>query len=81
MYRPYVPNKTISLPDDVLPIIATLDVPFSQWVAEQLRVYAARRPRLTLGDQVLADTSLAEQRPDEAVLAAVLDRMNRTAPW
>ena len=33
-YYTYVPNKTISVPDDVVPIIDDLDVPFSRWVTE-----------------------------------------------
>ena len=31
-----MPNKTISLPDEVIPIIDTLDQPFSNWVRDEL---------------------------------------------
>jgi hypothetical protein len=31
-----MPNKTISLPDEVIPIIESLDQPFSNWVRDQL---------------------------------------------
>lgn len=31
-----MPNKTISLPDEVIPIIDSLDEPFSNWVRDQL---------------------------------------------
>ncbi|NIT98431.1 MAG: hypothetical protein GWN79_24640 [Actinobacteria bacterium] len=31
-----MPNKTISLPDEVMPIIDTLDQPFSNWVRDEL---------------------------------------------
>ena len=37
MYDTYMPNKTISVPEDVVPIIDGLGVPFSTWVADQLR--------------------------------------------
>jgi hypothetical protein len=30
----YVPNKTTSVPDDVVPIIESSEVPFSRWVAK-----------------------------------------------
>ena len=35
-YGTYVPNKTISLPDEVIPIIDELGQPFSHWVRDQL---------------------------------------------
>ena len=38
----YMPNKTISVPDDVVPIIDNLDIPFSKWVTEQLRRHVAQ---------------------------------------
>ena len=31
-----MPNKTISLPDEVMPIIDSLEVPFSNWVRDEL---------------------------------------------
>ena len=77
-----MPNKTISLPDDVLPILDDLEVPFSAWVATQLRHYAATRSSLSIGQQFLADAELAGDRPptEEESLAA-LGRMERSAPW
>ncbi len=41
MESTYVPNRTISLPDDVVPFIGGLGVPFSTWVADRLRHHAA----------------------------------------
>jgi len=77
-----VPNKTISVPDDVLPIIERLGVPFSTWVADQLRRHAAAHTGLTLGQQLLADAAMAGAEPptDDASRAA-LERMDRSAPW
>lgn len=77
-----MPNKTISVPDDVLPIIDSLGVPFSVWVADQLRHYAATRTELSLGQQLLADAALAGREPptDEESLA-VVKRMERSASW
>jgi len=49
MQTTYMPNKTISVPDDVVPIIDSLDVPFSKWVADQLRHHAASQTGLDLG--------------------------------
>ena len=77
-----MPNKTISLPDDVVPIIESLDVPFSTWVADQLRRHAATRTGLSLGQQLLADAALAgSEPPTEEGLRAVAERMERSAPW
>lgn len=76
-----MPNKTISVPDDVLPIIESLDVPFSRWVTDQLRRHAAQSEE-TLGRQLLIDAALAEAsppRPEES--RAVGERMERSAPW
>ena len=77
-----MPNKTISVPDDVVPIIDSLDVPFSKWVADQLRRHAASQTGLDLGQQLLADAALAGAAPrtDEESRAAV-ERMERSAPW
>ena len=77
-----MPNKTISLPDDVVAIIDSLGVPFSIWVSDQLRRHAATQTGLTLGQQLLADASLASAEPPsgEESLAA-MERMERSAPW
>lgn len=75
-------NKTISLPDDVIPIIESLDVPFSHWVTAQLRRHAAQS-MTSLSQQLLADAAMAaaEPRPDQRDARAVGRRMERTAPW
>lgn len=74
-----MPNKTISVPDDVIPIIEGLDVPFSRWVTDQLRRYAAQST-MSLPDQLLADAALAaDERPPDR--EAVAERMKRSAPW
>ena len=66
MYNTYMANRTISLPDDVTPIIESLDVPFSTWVADQLRRHAAAQSALSLGQQLLADAALAgRERPTD----------------
>ena len=78
----YMANKTISIPDDVLPIINSLDVPFSRWVADQLRHYAATKIDLSLGQQLLTDAALAGTKPptkDESL--ATVRRMDQSAPW
>jgi len=78
MYSTYMPNKTISVPADVIPIIETLGVPFSQWVADQLRRHAAAST-MSFADQLLADAELATgQPPDRDSVGA---RMERLAPW
>ena len=66
MYDTYMPNKTISVPDDVVPIIDSLDVPFSTWVADQLRHHAATHTGLGLAQQLLADAELAGAEPPTA---------------
>ncbi|MDY7102971.1 MAG: hypothetical protein S0880_17460 [Actinomycetota bacterium] len=77
-----MPNKTISVPDDVVPIIESLGVPFSRWVTDQLRRHAAERSELSLGQQLLADAALAgDDRPSEEQSRAALERMDRSAPW
>jgi len=76
-----VPNKTISVPDDVVPIIETLGMPFSRWVTEQLRRHAAASGT-SFGDQLLADAALAaHDRPTRTDAVAVGRRMERSAPW
>ena len=77
-----MPNKTISVPADVLPIIEGLDVPFSRWVTDQLRLHA-EQSRSSFGEQLLADAALAEQanadeRPDREEVGR---RMERSAEW
>lgn len=80
-YGTYIPNRTISLPDDVTAIIASLDVPFSQWVADQLRRHAAAS-RLSLSEQLLVDAALAGQRGLKSADAqAIGQRIERAAPW
>jgi hypothetical protein len=80
-YRAYVPNKTISVPDDVVPIIESLDIPFSRWVTEQLRRHAAQSAR-SLGAQLLEDAALARtDRPSRRDARAVGARMEQSAPW
>ncbi len=82
MYNTYMPNKTISIPDDVVPIIDRLGLPFSIWVADQLRRYAATQTGLSLGQQLLADAELAGAEPPTAQESqAVMERMERSAPW
>lgn len=82
MYHTYVPNKTISVPDDVIPIIEDLGVPFSTWVADQLRRHAATHTGLSLGQQLLADAAVAGAAPPtEAESRAAMERMDRSAPW
>jgi hypothetical protein len=88
MYTTYVPNKTISLPDDVVPIIERLDVPFSRWVTEQLRRHAAQST-VTFAQQLLADAALAEaeaevggaKRPSRSDARAAGGRMEQSASW
>ncbi len=81
MYNTYMPNKTISVPDDVVPIINSLGVPFSRWVTEQLRRHSAQSTT-TFARQLLADAALAAGQPltrSDAFAAA--ERMERSAPW
>lgn len=82
MYDTYVPNKTISVPDDVVPIIDTLGVPFSTWVADQLRHHAATHSGPGLSQQLLADAALAGNKPPTAAESLkAMERMERSAPW
>lgn len=77
-----MPNKTISVPDDVVHIIETLEMPFSKWVAEQLRHHEASRVSMSLGQQLLADAEMANtDRPTKKESLAALQRMARSAPW
>ncbi len=79
-YHTYMPNKTISVPDDVVPIIDALEVPFSAWVADQLRRHAASRADMSLSQQFLIDAALAE-RPTVEESRAAVERMERSASW
>lgn len=81
-YDTYMPNKTISVPDDVVPIIDGLGMPFSTWVADQLRRHAAKHAGLSLSQQLLADAALAATEPPTSEESlALLERMERSAPW
>ena len=81
MYNTYVPNKTISVPDDVVPIIDSLGVPFSRWVTDQLRRHSAQTTT-TFVQQLVADAALAAGEPlTERDALAVAERMERSAPW
>lgn len=76
-----MPNKTISVPDDVVPIIDSLGVPFSRWVTEQLRRHAAQSTK-SLAQQLMADAALAAtERPTADDARAAGERMERSAPW
>jgi hypothetical protein len=77
-----VPNKTISVPDDVVPIIDSLGVPFSRWVTDQLRRHAASSAT-SLAEQLVADAALvaAEPRPTRQAARVTGGRMERSAPW
>jgi hypothetical protein len=76
-----MPNKTISVPDDVVPIIASLGVPFSRWVTEQLRRHAAQST-MSFAEQLLADAALAAtERLTEQDARTAGERMERSAPW
>jgi len=82
MYDTYMPNKTISVPEDVVPIIDGLDVPFSTWVADQLRRHAATRSESSFAQQLVADAELVKAEPPTAAESlAALERMDRSAPW
>lgn len=76
-----MPNKTISVPDDVVSIIDSLHVPFSRWVTDQLRRHAAQS-NMSFVDQLVADAALAgTDGLSRADAAAVGERMDRSAPW
>ena len=77
-----MPNKTISVPDDVVPIIESLGVPFSTWVADARRRHGATKAGLSLGQQLLADAALAgSEPPTDEESRVVAERMERSAPW
>lgn len=83
-YVEYVrmPNKTISIPDDVVPLIENLGVPFSTWVTNQLRLHAATQVGASLSQQFLADAVLAGTKPPSAAESLqAMKRMERSAPW
>ena len=76
-----MPNKTISVPDDVVPIINGLGVPFSRWVTEQLRRHSAQSTT-SFAQQLAADAALAaDDPPTERDALATAERMERSAPW
>jgi hypothetical protein len=77
-----MPNRTISVPDDVVPIIEALEIPFSRWVTDQLRLHSAQS-KISFAKQLEADAVLAgsEPRPSIADARRVGARMNRSAPW
>lgn len=63
-------------------IIDSLDVPFSTWIAEQLRRHAADVTGPDLGQQLLEDAALASsERPTGEESRRAVERMERTAPW
>ncbi|MDE0368939.1 MAG: hypothetical protein OXI84_02225 [bacterium] len=69
------------MPDDVVPIIDNLGVPFSRWVTDQLRRHSAQTTA-TFAQQLLADAALAAGGPPTAEDAlATAERMERSAPW
>lgn len=75
-----MPNKTINVPDDVVPIIESLPIPFSRWVTDQLRCHAAQSS-MSFAEQLIADSALAAPEglaPEDAV--EVGERMERSAP-
>ncbi len=76
-----MPNKTISVPDDVVPIIESLDVPFSRWVTDQLRRHAAQST-MSFAEQLRVDAAHAgADRPTERDARSIGKRMERSAPW
>lgn len=77
-----MPNKTISVPTDVVPIIDNLDMPFSRWVTEQLRRHAAQLS-VSFAQQLEADAALVrhELKLTRADALAAGQRMERSAPW
>jgi hypothetical protein len=81
-YTTYMPNKTISVPDDVVPIIESLDVPFSRWVTDQLRRHGAQST-VSFAQQLATDAALAaaEGRLTDEDARAAGERMERSAPW
>ncbi len=78
-YNTYMPNKTISIPEDVIPVIESLGVPFSRWVTDQLRRHAVKS-RMSFADQLLTDAAMAagERLPDRDTVG---ERMERSASW
>ncbi len=65
-----------------MPIIDALGVPFSTWVADQLRHHAATHSALGFAQELLADADLANAGPPKvAESLATLERMERSAPW
>ncbi|MGB3411311.1 MAG: hypothetical protein WBA45_08930 [Microthrixaceae bacterium] len=77
-----MPNRTISVPDDVVPIIDSLDIPFSRWVTNQLRIHGAQVV-VPFAQQLEADAELAgvECRQSDQDAHVVGERMQRLAHW
>ena len=77
-----MPNKTISIPSELVPVIESLEVPFSTWVATQLRRHAATEDPQSFAEQLLADAAIAaEGQPTAQESRAAAERMERSAPW
>lgn len=74
-----MPNKTISVPGDVVSIIESLDVPFSQWVTARLREHAAVGSP-SFSEQLEVDAELIDS-PARRDRKAVGKRMEGSAPW
>jgi len=64
------------------PEVEWVGVPFSTWVADQLRHHAATHSALGFAQQLLADAELANAEPPTvAESLAALERMERSSPW
>lgn len=73
---------TVSIPDNLLPIIDNLEVPLSTWIVEQLRLYAQTLSEVGLLRDLLADAALEQDSPPtQTEWLVVLDRMERSAAW
>jgi hypothetical protein len=76
-----MPNKTISVPDDVVAIIDGLPIPFSRWVTEQLRRHAAQNT-ITFAEQLVADAAMDTSSAPSLKRSRETGRqMHRSAPW
>jgi len=64
-----MPNKTISLPDEVMPIIESLDKPFSNWVRDELLKHQAGRQ--TGGDRWGEIEAMAQELAGDVVWLTV----------
>ena len=69
------------MPDDVVPIIDSLGVPFSRWVTDQLRRHSAQTTT-TFAQQLVDDAALAAgEASTERDAQAVAEQMELSAPW